>query len=230
MFPFRVIHVWLHVHQANTVIKKQAEGNTKQQLRFITYLGTGFTAKTENPGLALSGTCSPREAASIANAPMKGALVLLLLLTLLTPFLRTSFAGTLIHLYIFIGIATSSFPSTSDYRYTHNMLLLNSPLEPRWTLFPVAAFVAGFIITMTWTGNIIYAAIWGIAASSFCLWLVLMSATRVKNVNPTTRTTSNPEMIDSCSTGNTTLGPNNSTFNPQDNQDLYLLYQLEFDT
>jgi len=25
MFPFRVIHVWLHVHQANTIIKKQAE-------------------------------------------------------------------------------------------------------------------------------------------------------------------------------------------------------------
>jgi len=185
-FPFRMIHMWLHVQQAKEVMKKQAEKdpNGRSNLRFVTYFNTGFSAKTEMAGLTLSGVCTPKEAASIANAPLKGVAVMLFVLTLLTPVLRTSFIGVLIHLYIFIGIATVSFPSASDYQYTRNMMLLNTSFTPRWTVLPVAAFTVGFLIAISLLGNLIYAAIWGVSAASVALWAVMMVTTRLEDKNP----------------------------------------------
>ncbi|MFW9993019.1 MAG: hypothetical protein ACFFD4_13330 [Candidatus Odinarchaeota archaeon] len=180
MFPFRIVHIWLHIHQANTVIRKQQleDKNNPESvlaLQLTTYFSTGLGQKAEKPGLAISGICSPREAASIANAPAKGALLLLLLLTLLTPFLRGSFLGTLVHLYIFIGIATSSWPSGSDYSYTYNMLLANPPFSLNTVLLSPILFTAGFVISIILTENILFAVIWGVAASSLFTWFLLMA-------------------------------------------------------
>ncbi|MFW9997131.1 MAG: hypothetical protein ACFFD4_34120 [Candidatus Odinarchaeota archaeon] len=188
MAPFRIVHIWLHLQAARAVIEKRKKSNEldNYSLGFTALFSTGFGTKVERPAIALSGTCSPREAASIANAPLKGALVLLLFLTLLTPFLRTSFAGKLVHLYFFIGIATSSFPSASDYKYTYNMLLLNSQLPFTWLLLPVAVFSATFILVMTWLGNLVYAIIWGIAAISFSTWILLMVAMRSREAGELT--------------------------------------------
>ncbi|MFW9995639.1 MAG: hypothetical protein ACFFD4_26610 [Candidatus Odinarchaeota archaeon] len=184
MFPFRMLHVWLHVQEARKIImeRQSTSDSSGNPLKFLSYYSTGFGVKAEKSGIALSGICTPREASKIANAPLKGVLVLLLLLTLLTPFLRISFAGKLVHLYIFIGIATSSFPSASDYKFTYNMLLLNASINPKWTLLPVLAFSAGFIIAMVYYQNILFAILWGIAFSSLCIWNILMVETR-KNID-----------------------------------------------
>ncbi|MFW9995857.1 MAG: hypothetical protein ACFFD4_27710 [Candidatus Odinarchaeota archaeon] len=180
MAPFRLLHIWFHVQSARVIIEKRKKSSRQDDfsLAFNVLFSTGLGTNAEKPVIALSGTCSPREAASIANAPLRGALLLLLFLTLLTPFLRTSFVGKLIHLYLFTGIATSSFPSASDYKYTYNMLLLNSQLVFSWLLLPVAAFSVFFILLIIWTGNLVYAVIWGIAAISLSTWSLLMIAMR----------------------------------------------------
>ncbi|MFW9991830.1 MAG: hypothetical protein ACFFD4_07200 [Candidatus Odinarchaeota archaeon] len=200
MFPFRLLHVWLHVQAARGVMAKQQTGREQagNSLHFISYFSTGFGTKTEKTGFALNGTCSPREASTIANAPLKGALALLMLLTLLTPFLRTSFLGKLIHLYIFIGIATASFPSGSDHKFTYNMILLNANLPSAWFLLPAAVFTAGFIIVIGWTGNIILALLTGLSTSTLGTWLLLMAViwqstkNKVESISP-------PEMNSSSS-------------------------------
>ncbi|MHA2296839.1 MAG: hypothetical protein ACXAEU_00140 [Candidatus Hodarchaeales archaeon] len=220
MFPFRILHVWLHIHTARNIIEKQPE--EKNSLKFISYFSTGFSIKTEKTSVALSGICSPREASSIANAPLKGALALLMLLTLLTPFLRTSFIGKLIHLYIFTGIATTSFPSTSDYKFTYNMLLLKSPLSLSWILLPAFGFVIGFITVISWTNNIVFAIIWGIATSTMSTWILLMimkwkSSKDCKKINKFSLT--------NCSSDETVYQPTMTTVDSYNNS--CLLYQLE---
>ncbi|MFW9990788.1 MAG: hypothetical protein ACFFD4_01890 [Candidatus Odinarchaeota archaeon] len=179
MFPFRMLHVWLHVQAARGVMTRQQVNGERggNSLRFISYFSTGSGTRTEKTGFVLSGTCTPREASTIANAPLKGALALLMLLTLLTPFFRTSFLGKLIHLYIFTGIATASFPSGSDYRFTYNMVLLNAALPSPWLLLPAAVFTAGFITVIYWSGNIVLALVAGLGVSTLGTWLLLMVAT-----------------------------------------------------
>ncbi|MHA2295910.1 MAG: hypothetical protein ACXAEU_19700 [Candidatus Hodarchaeales archaeon] len=178
MMPFRVIHVWLHVHQASTIIKHQSNDSNNTDgtlsLRLTSYFSTGFGQKGEKPGLAISGLCSPREAASIANAPAKGAFLLLLLLTLITPLLRGTFLGTMVHLYILLGISTSSWPSTSDYSYTYNMLLANPPFSLNIVLLSPIMFTTGFVISIIITESILFAVIWGVATSSIFIWVILM--------------------------------------------------------
>jgi len=180
MFPFRIIHVWLHIDQARKVIKKRNNSNLSDglpPLRLTTFLSSGLDQKEEKPGLVITGMCTPKEAASIANAPLKGVIVLLLLLTLLTPFLRGSFAGSLVHLYISLGVATTSWPSTSDYQFTYNMFLANPPFSLDFILLLPVAFFVGFSSCIILTENIIFAVIWGIAASSITTWVFLMIIT-----------------------------------------------------
>jgi hypothetical protein len=225
MFPFRIIHVWLHIQEARKVIEEnRANGTLKSDsLQFASYFATGLTMKEEKTGMALTGTCNPREASRIASAPLKGALVLLLGLVLLTPFLRTSFIGKLIHLYIFIGIATASFPSASDYKFTYNMVLLNFSVSAPWILIPVAAFVASFIIVITFTGNILFAVIWGISLATTTTWITLTVITRKISKEdskiPETPVSYSTEEVESETIFSTPEAYNNS----------YLLYQLEGD-
>lgn len=180
MVPFRIVHIWLHMQAARDIInKRKISGNLENfSLSFVSFFSTGFGTKAENPAIALSGICSPKEASRIANAPFKGALTFLVMLILLTPILRTTFIGKLIHLYIFIGIVTTSFPSGSDYKYTYNMLLMNSQVSFNWLLLPVGAFSSVFIMTIVLTQNVIFAVIWGIGATSLCTWLILMENIR----------------------------------------------------
>lgn len=185
MVPFRIIHIWLHIQAARDVIaKRNLSGDKKNfSLSFISFFSTGFGTKSEQSAIALNGLCSPKEASRIANAPLKGTLVLLLMLTLLTPLLRTTFIGKLIHLYIFIGVVTTSFPSGSDYKYTYNMLLMNSQINFSWLLLPVGAFSSIFIVILALTENVIFAILWGVAATSLCTWLLLMENVRKTNFN-----------------------------------------------
>lgn len=180
MVPFRVIHIWLHMQAARDIInKRKLSGDMENfSLSFVSFFSTGFGTKAESPAIALSGICSPKEASRIANAPLKGALTFLVMLLLLTPILRTTFIGKLIHLYIFIGVVTTSFPSGSDYKYTYNMLLMNSQIDFNWLLLPVAAFSSVFIVTIALTQNVVFAVIWGIGATSFSTWLILMGNIR----------------------------------------------------
>ena len=180
MVPFRIIHIWLHIQTARDVIEKRKLSGDKKNfsLSFVSLFSTGFGTKSEQSAIALNGLCSPKEASRIANAPLKGTLVLLLMLTLLTPLLRTTFIGKLIHLYIFIGVVTTSFPSGSDYKYTYNMLLMNSRINFSWLLLPVGGFSSTFIVILALTENVIFAILWGVAATSLCTWLLLMENVR----------------------------------------------------
>jgi hypothetical protein len=184
MVPFRIIHIWLHIQAARDVIdKRNLSGDKKNfSLSFISFFSTGFGTKSEQSAIALNGLCSPKEASRIANAPLKGTLVLLLMLTLLTPLLRATFIGKLIHLYIFIGVVTTSFPSGSDYKYTYNMLLMNSQINFNWLLLPVGAFSSTFIVILALTENVIFAILWGVAATSLCTWVLLMENIRKTDV------------------------------------------------
>ncbi|MHA2295445.1 MAG: hypothetical protein ACXAEU_16650 [Candidatus Hodarchaeales archaeon] len=176
MFPFRIIHVWLHVQEARKIIEnRQSDGNS---LKFLSYFSTGFSVKAEKSGIALSGICTARDASRIANAPLKGVSLILLVLIFLTPILRVSFVGKLIHMYIFIGITTSSFPSSSDYKFAYNMLLLNTSIPSSRTLLPLVGFSCGFIIAMIWTTNIVFAIIWGVAMVTLSTWVILMEEAR----------------------------------------------------
>ncbi|MFW9997888.1 MAG: hypothetical protein ACFFD4_37955 [Candidatus Odinarchaeota archaeon] len=226
MFPFRILHIWLHVQAAREVIEKAkaSETNNGPSLRFVSYYTTGFSVKEEKHSIALSGTCSPREAAKIANAPLKGALILLIVLTMLTPLLRESFTGKLIHLYIFIGIATSSFPSASDYKFTYNMVLLNSSIRPSLTLLPVAAFSAGFIIVIIWTNNIVLAVIWSIGVATLSTRLILMGLTVKKERVKEDRATNTN---DSFSTDEKNLKYEECVKNTQDTDSL-VYHELEY--
>ncbi|MFW9997542.1 MAG: hypothetical protein ACFFD4_36210 [Candidatus Odinarchaeota archaeon] len=185
MFPFRIVHIWLHVQEARKIIKKRQERdyNDDFSLAFTTLFTTGFGTKTEKPIIALSGTCTPREASRIANAPIKGVLAFLLLLTILTPVFRISFIGKTIHLYMFIGIATTSFPSASDYKYTYNMLLLNSQVSISWLLSLLAGFSVVFAIVIIGTSNLVFALIGGLASSSLCTWLLMTGTSWITNKN-----------------------------------------------
>ncbi len=226
MVPFRIIHIWLHVQAARDVIKKRdLSGNKKDfSLSFVSFFSTGFGTKAEQPAIAISGLCSPKEASRIANAPLKGALVFMLALTLLTPLLRTTFIGKLIHLYIFVGVVTSSFPSGSDYKFTYNMLLMNSQINFSWLLLPVAGFSSAFVLLLALTENLIFALIWGIAATSLCTWLVMMINIRMKAMN---NTEEDVELVDRNTTSDNTIDGSYSDTNTEDG--IAYHFQLEND-
>jgi hypothetical protein len=226
MVPFRILHIWLHMQAARDIIdNRQKNGDLENfSLSFTSFFGTGWGTKAETPAIALSGICSPREASRIANAPLKGTLVLIFMLTLLTPLLRTSFVGMIIHLYLFVGIATTSFPSASDYKYTYNMLLLQTRLNFYWLLLPVGAFSSSFVLTMALTENVVFAIIWGIAMTTFSTWallMVIMKRNDDKNVD------ARDEPHTSYSTSGEPLSTVYSDTNNVDTVNYY--YQLEID-
>jgi len=226
MVPFRIIHIWLHVQAARDVIKKRELSGDKKDfsLSFVSFFSTGFGTKAEQPAIAISGLCSPKEASRIANAPLKGALAFLLALTLLTPLLRTTFIGKIIHLYIFVGVVTSSFPSGSDYKFTYNMLLMNSQINFSWLLLPVAGFSSAFVVLLALTENLIFALIWGIAATSLCTWLVMMINIRMKAI---TNINEDVELIDRNITSDKTIDGSYSDTNSEDS--IAYHFQLEND-
>jgi len=226
MVPFRIIHIWLHVQAARDVIKKRELSGDKKDfsLSFVSFFSTGFGTKAEQPAIAISGLCSPKEASRIANAPLKGALAFLLALTLLTPLLRTTFIGKIIHLYIFVGVVTSSFPSGSDYKFTYNMLLMNSQINFSWLLLPVAGFSSAFVVLLALTENLIFALIWGIAATSLCTWLVMMINIRMKAMS---NIEEDVELIDRNTTSDKTIDGSYSDTNTEDS--IAYHFQLEND-
>lgn len=226
MVPFRIIHIWLHVQAARDVIKKRELSGDKTDfsLSFVSFFSTGFGTKAEQPAIAISGLCSPKEASRIANAPLKGALVFLLALTLLTPLLRTTFIGKIIHLYVFVGVVTSSFPSGSDYKFTYNMLLMNSQINFSWLLLPVAGFSSAFVVLLALTENLIFALIWGIAATSLCTWLVMMINIRMKAMM---NIEEDVELIDRNTTSDKTIDGSYSNTNAENS--IAYHFQLEND-
>jgi hypothetical protein len=58
------------------------------------------------------------------------------------------------------------------------MLLMNSRINFNWLLLPVGAFSSTFIVILALTENVIFAILWGVAATSLGTWLLLMENIR----------------------------------------------------
>ena len=104
------------------------------------------------------------------------------------------------------------------------MLLMNSQINFSWLLLPVAGFSSAFVVLLALTENLIFALIWGIAATSLCTWLVMMINIRMKAMM---NIEEDVELVDRNTTSDKTIDGSYSDTNTEDS--IAYHFQLEND-
>ncbi|MHA1168529.1 MAG: hypothetical protein ACTSRU_11950, partial [Candidatus Hodarchaeales archaeon] len=127
-FPLRIVHVWFHVRAVNKIAEKRLESGEKNAVQFKPrmYFKTAIGGADDFSSIGTSGNLTIKEAWMIASAPGAGSMMMIAILSFLTPFLRTGLIGMMVHLYLFAGTALVLAPSTSDYHAVVHALLLRS--------------------------------------------------------------------------------------------------------
>ncbi len=153
-FPFRWVHVYLHIHEAQTVYDevqtKYDEDDDPDSLLDTSYLRTSLISGLDRPderSLMILSFNRFDNAKRVALAPSKYAFVLLLAYLLLAPltFVYTSAfstnAGALLHLYFFLGIFGVMMPSMNDYYFIFHSLFINFHPAKKWVFFSILVYI-----------------------------------------------------------------------------------------
>ncbi|MHA1170027.1 MAG: hypothetical protein ACTSRU_19535, partial [Candidatus Hodarchaeales archaeon] len=102
-----------------------------------------------------------------------GSMMMIAILSFLTPFLRTGLIGMIVHLYLFAGTALVLAPSTSDYHAVVHALLLRSKLNPLYFLWSIASFSVAFAVGLSATADVMIAVISGVTWSLVYLFILV---------------------------------------------------------
>ncbi|MFW9997975.1 MAG: hypothetical protein ACFFD4_38390 [Candidatus Odinarchaeota archaeon] len=175
-FPMRVVHVWFHIREAKKITESKMNTENWREAHFIhprVYVSMSIGNSDDFSRVGLGGSLTTKEAWKIASAPSKGTVFMLLVLTFLTPFLRSGFLGTLVHLYLFCGTALVLLPSSNDYHSVVHSVLINADVHPLYFLWSIAAFAIGFALSMSIDSSTVNAVITGMVLTVLYLFLLV---------------------------------------------------------
>ncbi|MHA2251826.1 MAG: hypothetical protein ACXAD7_15795 [Candidatus Kariarchaeaceae archaeon] len=152
--PFRWVHVYLHIHEAQTVYQevqtKYEEEDDPDSLLDTSYLRTSLISgldRSDERSLLILSFNRFDNAKRVALAPSKYAFVLLLEYLILAPLTFvftdafTTDVGALLHLYFFLGIFGVMMPSMSDYYYIFQALFINFHPEKKWVFVSIIVYI-----------------------------------------------------------------------------------------
>jgi hypothetical protein len=152
-FPFRWIHVYLHIYAAKQVIEEIEEKKERDEAEKTLDIGnlrasliSGLDIADENPGLLMAFN-RVNYAKKVALAPNKFALIMLLGYFIVTPLafsegqIFSSDLGALVHLYLFLGIFGVLMPSTNDWYFIVHTLMINTQIRPIWIYHSVFVYL-----------------------------------------------------------------------------------------
>lgn len=142
-------------------------------LRPRLYISLAISSQDDYSRIGLGGNMTVKEAWKIASAPTYGSLFMLVVLTFLTPFLRTGLLGMLIHLYLFAGTALVLVPSSSDYHAVVHAVIIQSNVHPFYYLWSTAVFATGFSVSMSVDFNALTSLITGVMLTLVYFFLLI---------------------------------------------------------
>lgn len=181
-FPFRALHVYLHVFTAKEIYQElQQKYEDEEDLdklfdsgRLRSSLATGLGRPDENSILVASFN-RVEYAKRVAFAPSRFGWVMFLGYLVVAPLalvnnLFTTAAGALLHFYFFVGIFGVMMPSVSDWYFVIHTAMLNLHLRPIFLFNAVLVHVV-FTIDSFWrTENFFLAVVVG--SVMFLIYLI----------------------------------------------------------
>jgi hypothetical protein len=155
-FPFRWIHVYLHVYAAKQILdeiqtlKENDEIEEKDPLDSAiirSSLISGLDVPDENPGLLMSFNRSDY-ARKVAFAPRIFGIIMLLGFIIITPLAFTegqffsSSYGAYIHFYLCLGIFSVMLPSLNDFYFVmHSFMISSLNIRPIWIYTSIIVYI-----------------------------------------------------------------------------------------
>lgn len=141
-FPFRFLHVTLHISKGKEVARELEEKYEEEEeldplldrYTLRSSLTTGLDRDDENPVLLASAN-RINYAKKVGLAPSRVGLVMFAGYLVLAPIAWindafTSTGGALIHFYFFLGIFGTMMPSLNDWLYVIHTIILNLEIRP----------------------------------------------------------------------------------------------------
>jgi hypothetical protein len=191
-FPFRFVHVYLHVFTAKELYRALEEkeeeededfDNLYDQHYLRTSLSTGLARPDEKAMLIVSFN-RVGHALKVATAPSRFGWILLVGYLVITPLALVSplsqafltVAGAALHFYFFVGIFGVMMPTLSDWMYVINTVILNLNIRPVF-LFNAVLVMIIFTVDSFWrTQNFLIAVFVGLVMFIIYLWGLIMIA------------------------------------------------------
>ncbi|MFX0016907.1 MAG: hypothetical protein ACFFB2_19585 [Promethearchaeota archaeon] len=185
-FPFRFLHVYLHVYSAKELVqildqKKNEEeddyDDIHDQYILRSSFATGLSRNDENSMLITSFN-RIGYAQKVAMAPNRFGWVLLIgylvisPLALVTPLTQvlTTVAGAAIHFYFFMGIFGVMMPTLNDWLFILNTIILNLNIRPIYIFNAVIVLIVFTLDTFWRTTDFFIAILVGTVAFILYLW------------------------------------------------------------
>ena len=197
--PFRIVHVYLHVHTGKEISRELNEKWEKgedddpilDQNRIRSSLATGLDRPDENAVLVISFN-RLEYAKRVALAPRNFALILLVGYFIITPlrFINppgllsvvtsalTDPVGALLHFYFFLGIFHVMLPSLNDWYYVFNTVLLNIDIRPIYIYHSILVYTIFTLDTFWRTMDFLISLLLGMLM--FFLYLVGLFVVAIK--------------------------------------------------
>ncbi|UCG03915.1 MAG: hypothetical protein JSW11_07995 [Candidatus Heimdallarchaeota archaeon] len=189
-FPFRALHVFLHVQSAKEIYHELEEKHDNEEDldrlydagRIRSSLATGLGRPDENSMMVASFN-RIEYAKRVALAPSRFGWVMLVGYLLIAPLALmnntfTTVAGALLHFYFFVGIFGVMMPSVSDWYFVIHTIMLNLNLRPIYLFNAVLVHVI-FTLDSFWRKQDFFLAVI-MGTVMFLLYLVgLFGATLV---------------------------------------------------
>ncbi len=156
-FPFRALHVYLHVHTAKEIYQELAQKYEDEEelddlldvSRVRSSLATGLGRPDENSILVASFN-RVDYAKRVAFAPSRFGWVMFVGYLVIAPLalvnnMFTTTMGALLHFYFFMGIFGVMMPNVSDWYFVIHTIMLNMHLRP---IFLFNAVLVHIIFTL----------------------------------------------------------------------------------
>ncbi|MHA2246433.1 MAG: hypothetical protein ACXADY_15945 [Candidatus Hodarchaeales archaeon] len=186
-FPFRFLHVYMHVNAAKELArdldKKKEEDDENYDHRLDSYLlrssfATGLSRNDENAMLIASFN-RIGYARQVALAPSRFGWIMLLGYLVVSPLalwgsLFTTVVGAIIHFYFFVGIFGVMMPTLNDWLFIINTVILNLNIRPIY-LFNAVLIHVLFTFESFWrTKDFFIAILIGTVMFVIYLWGLIM--------------------------------------------------------
>ncbi|MFX1283115.1 MAG: hypothetical protein ACFFB5_05640 [Promethearchaeota archaeon] len=190
-FPFRFLHVYLHVFMAKEIYRdlEQKEEESEDiddlydQHHIRSSLSTGLGRFDENAMLIIS-VNRIDYARRVAMAPSRFGWVLLVGYILITPLalitplsqVFLTVAGAALHFYFFVGIFGVMMPTMNDWLSVINTIILNLNIRPVFLFNSVLVLIIFTLDTFWRTEDFLIAVLIGTVAFIIYLWGLLLVA------------------------------------------------------
>lgn len=181
-FPFRWVHVYLHMDAAKTVFEevkaKYEDDDDPDDLLDTSYVRSSLISGLDRPderSILIYSFNRYDNAKRIALAPGRFSLILIFAYIIVAPLMFltntiTTSYGSLIHLYFFVGIFCVMSPSGNDYYYIFHSMFVNFQIKRHWIYISVFIYMI-VTIDLVWRYGDFFIAIF-VATLFFVAYLI----------------------------------------------------------